>query len=97
MNPERKQLAAELMDRLGREIRAARTEHKITVEDAAAGIGISASSLRRIENGTSRNCRGETLMQVLYWAHTKCGKSEFCGFSITPSGSLPAITIGTIQ
>lgn len=71
-----------IVDRLGWEVRNARTKHKIRVEAAAEQIGISASTLRRIENGTSRNCQGMTLMQILYWAHTKLGYTEFCGFNI---------------
>jgi hypothetical protein len=67
---------------LGAAINAARIQHNLSIRRAAKGIGISEAALRRIENGTSRNCRGQTLMMILLWAHTKLGYTEFAGFNV---------------
>ena len=69
------------IDRLACSLKAARILRHMTVLQLAHQIGISESALRRIENGTSRNARGETLMQILDWASRR-GYTEFAGFSI---------------
>jgi DNA-binding XRE family transcriptional regulator len=71
--------------RLGRELASARAKHHITLAAAARATGVSASTLRRIENRAARNCNGLTLMLICAWA-AKLGYTEFCGFSITPVG-----------
>jgi transcriptional regulator with XRE-family HTH domain len=55
----------------------------MTVVQLATAIGISESALRRIENGTSRNTRGETLLLILAWAFSR-GIRSFAGFRIEP-------------
>ena len=63
------------------DLRAARRRLHMTVPSMASQIGISASTLRRIENGTSRNTRGETCFAVMAWAASR-GYREFGGFPI---------------
>ena len=70
-------------DFLQEDLKAARRLRHLTVLQLADQIGISESALRRIENGTSRNTRGETLLAILVWAGRR-GLTEFAGFSITP-------------
>ncbi len=73
---------SDIMERLAREIKAARKKHRISVADAAVGIGISTLTLQRIENGKTRNGSGLTLMKILSWAGD-LGYAEFAGFKIT--------------
>jgi len=74
-------MKAAAIDLLARDVREARVKRRMTVLQLAHQVGISESALRRIENGTSRNARGETLMLILDWASRR-GFTEFAGFSI---------------
>jgi transcriptional regulator with XRE-family HTH domain len=72
------------MLRLAQEVYAARTLRRMTIPQLADQIGISASALRRIENGKTKNAQGETLAAILVWAGRR-GMKEFAGFTISPA------------
>jgi transcriptional regulator with XRE-family HTH domain len=57
--------------RLGVAMREARQARHMTVAQLATAIGISESACRRLEDGESKNCRGETLLAVLAWAESR--------------------------
>lgn len=72
--------APDVMKRLAAAIYEARSRRRLTVRQMADQIEISESALRRIENLTSHNTRGETLFAILLWAARR-GYREFAGFS----------------
>jgi transcriptional regulator with XRE-family HTH domain len=74
----------DVMARLGRDLSVARRLRHMTVSQCAHAIGIAPATLRRIEQGKSRNARGETLLLILAWACSR-GYRQFAGFSIEPA------------
>lgn len=75
---------SEPIELLAADLREARRMRHLTVAQLADAIGMSESALRRLENGTSRNCHGDTFLAILYWAG-KRGYMQFGGFRITPT------------
>lgn len=75
--------------RLARDVREARTLRNMSVADFAAQVGISASAVRRIENGETGNCRGDTFFALAVWAGHR-GITEFAGFRVKPEGVAPS-------
>lgn len=72
--------------RLGIAMREARLARHMETRELAHSIGISESACRRLENGETRNCRGETFLAVIVWAGSR-GMREFGDWRITPQGS----------
>ena len=73
---------------LAADVRAARKRLHMTVAVLASQIGISESALRRIENGTSQNTRGDTWLAIMLWAGTR-GYREFAGFTLERAPDTP--------
>jgi transcriptional regulator with XRE-family HTH domain len=90
--PQAKAEPSEVMKRLAAAIREARKMRHMTVLQMAHDIGISESALRRIENLTSHNTRGETYLLIMVWAGRR-GYREFAGFSISPDAHKSALAI----
>lgn len=67
---------------LAADMAAARKRYRLSVRTLASQIGISASALRRIENGESRRVTGATVALVLDWAAYR-GYTEFAGEDLT--------------
>jgi transcriptional regulator with XRE-family HTH domain len=67
--------------RLAVSVQAARINRHKSVALMASEIGISASALRRIENGTSSTIRIETILAIFEWARSR-GIREFGGVRI---------------
>ena len=79
------EFAPEFMKRLAADVSEARKLRHMTTLQLADAIGISESALRRIENLTSHNTRGETWIAIMLWAASR-GYREFAGFSIKTAG-----------
>lgn len=79
MSPERPAI-----DELARDVANARKLRRMTVPQCADAIGISASALRRIESGATRNPHGPTAFLILAWACSR-GYRRFGGFKIEPT------------